>query len=98
MRSGIERILTERGALGGKSFYEIYRIFRNEQACVRLRFLDFPIFLDSNSIADPIQSLLTLRILRESSKLVCGHGICQTPAGRSLFLSRSFLEFFWCCQ
>jgi len=31
MRSGIERILTERDALRGKSFYKIYKIFQDEE-------------------------------------------------------------------
>jgi hypothetical protein len=46
-----------------------------------------------NGCADTIQPGLTLRILRESSKWVCGHGICQNPAGRGLFLAAR-LEFF----
>jgi len=40
-----------------------------------------------------LQQVLSLRILKESSKWLCGHGICQNRAGRGLFLAAR-LEFF----
>jgi len=60
MRSGIERILTDRRTLGGKSFYKIYEIFQVDPKSAlprfRLKFLDFPIFLDLNRPIGPLKS------------------------------------------
>jgi hypothetical protein len=72
MRSGIARILADRRAHRGTSFYKIYKIFHDYDdpapAYLRLIFLDFPIFLDLIGAAGRIGSELTLRILRDFSK------------------------------
>src|SRR5215213_2573754 len=81
-----------------KLVYKIYMIFRIKpyrrrrasQLDLRLAFLDFPIFLYLNYSPCPGPRELTLRILRESPKLACGHGICQKPARRRLFIAARF--------
>src|SRR5689334_1538638 len=87
MRSGIARILTDRRVPGAKSFYKIYMILPdwhvNRVPRIRLKFLDFPIFLDLGGPRG-------LRILEEYSKMPRGHGICQNSRPTRPLFSRSY--------
>jgi len=78
-----------------KSFKSWERCFDSAVAAhLRLKFLDFPIFLDLNGSARLTHVVLTVRILRESSKLARGHDNCQNPARRGLFKAARFSNFF----
>jgi hypothetical protein len=50
-----------------------------------LKFLDFPIFLDSDSNDPNPQSPATREILQKTKGQGCGHGICQKAADEASF-------------
>jgi hypothetical protein len=55
-----------------------------------LKFLDFPIFLDLTGKKIGDRSPSSREILQETGLRAGGHGICQNPARRGLFLTARY--------
>src|SRR6185437_5731396 len=94
MRSGIARILTDR-----RIHPKYYKRLAAQAVYprIRLKFLDFPIFLDLNALDRPDHAVINLRNLKETSKMPRGHAACQNSGPTRPLFSRSYWNSS-CCQ